>query len=115
MEFKPEGPDGDVVLARLVDIGFLGLCAFSDKKIEVGTLVDFNIYIKTIREHFLGKGKVLSALEVRKYRKVFFRTSVVFRDTDTDKILSVLTKIEDHINKEKRKRWQSGEAGVGVL
>lgn len=115
IEFDLGGSGGEVVPARLVDIGFLGLCAFADKKIETGTPVDFKIYIKTIREDFSGKGKVISAQEVKKYRKVLFRIAVMFRDMDREKILSILTKIQDYVNREKRKRWQSGDAGVGLL
>ncbi len=115
VELEPEGLGGDVLQARLVDMGFLGFCVFADQKIEVGTPVDFKIYIKAVRENFLGKGKVISAQEVRKYRKVFFRIAVVFRGMDQEKVLSVLTKIQDYINREKRKRWQTGDAGVGVL
>jgi len=114
-EFRAEGKTQEVVPAKLVDIGFLGLCSFADQKIETGTAVDFKIYIKPIREDFLGRGKVISSQEIKKHRKTFYRIALTFIEVDKEKILSILTKIQDYINREKRKRWQSGEGGVGLL
>ncbi|MCX5713383.1 MAG: PilZ domain-containing protein [Candidatus Omnitrophica bacterium] len=115
VELMPKEPGKDVIQAKLVDMGFLGFCIFLDQKIEIGTRVDFNIYIKLIRENFVGEGKVITMQQVKKYRKTFFRVAVAFMGIEKDRILSILTKIQDIINREKKRRWQSGDAGVGLL
>jgi hypothetical protein len=116
VELKPEGAsDQDIVQGRLADIGFVGFCVFTDQKIEVGTPLDFKIYIHTMREYFTGRGRIVVVREIKKFRKTSFRTAVVFIDTEKDRILSILTKIQDYINREKRKRWQSEDNSIGLF
>ena len=103
------------ITVQMVDISFLGICAYSETPLEIGAMVDFELKLSSIQDYFAGKGQVRGAFEFNKQKKKLFRISVVFTEVDKSKIQSVIERVQSFYNRQKRQRWQNGESGVGVL
>lgn len=113
--FRNASTGDNSITAQMVDISFLGICAYSEAPLEIGAMLDLELRLSSIQDFLAGKGQVRGAFEVKRQNKKLFRISIVFTEVDKSKIKSVLERIQTKYNMEKRQRWQNGSSGVGVL
>ncbi|RKY30405.1 MAG: hypothetical protein DRP74_07085 [Candidatus Omnitrophota bacterium] len=103
VSLKPQDNSSRMIKAYLLNLSYDGLSVSANEKIEEGSIVDFELIIKLWAEPIIGKGKVKSAQEIKRYEGSIFRLGIEFDNIDKDSIKIVLNQVVSSICEEKRK------------
>jgi len=108
VNFKSES--GTVIVSDgiLVNISFMGLCLETKERIEIGTIVQFEVSTDLLDKILVGKAVVRNVEEVKTGGNRMFRVGVEFLSINEDDILYLLSNIQHKICRARRKAAKSG-------
>ena len=92
------------IAADLIDISFTGMYVCSEKRIEPGSRVKFELASKLISEPITGEGEIKYAKKKEIHSARPFRIGIEFIAVDGDAIEHLINKIQRRIVVEKRKK-----------
>ncbi len=91
-----------VIKTELFDISFMGIGLYSPVKIEVNTLVQFELMTKLSDEPLTGKGIIRHVTELKKDNDAVFRMGIEFTEVDKENMVCLINKIQEKICAEAR-------------
>lgn len=89
--------------AYLDNVSFGGFLLYSQKSIEVGKIVQFELLIKPVAYSLSGKGKVKYATITTRFKSPLFKIGIEFVDISRDIVAYEIKRIQREIFKAKRK------------
>jgi len=112
VNIAPEGNTANIFKGELIDIGFRGFSAYLKEKIDLDTIVQFELITKLWERPLIGKGKIRYIAQIKRYGAPCFRVGLEFIDINKDSIVTMLNQIRNKICKEKRKKIKPKPSGT---
>jgi hypothetical protein len=110
---RTEGDALNLFKGELIDVGFKGFSAYLKEKIELNSIVQFELTTDLMSRPLSGKGKIRNVVESKRRGAKYFKVGIEFIDTDKDSIEILLAQIHHRISREKRKRAESRGSNIG--
>jgi hypothetical protein len=110
---RTEGDALNLFKGELIDVGFKGFSAYLKEKIELNSIVQFELTTDLMSRPLSGKGKIRNVVESKRRGAQYFKVGIEFIDTDKDSIEILLAQIHHRISREKRKRAESRGSNIG--
>ena len=115
-KFTPESDKSGVLSAEIIDISFRGTSVYLKERIEIGTIVHFELKVDSIEGLTLvGKGKVCNLKEHKRLNSSGFRTGIDFTEFNKNDAIELVNRIQAIICAETKKRAQAKQKDVGPL
>lgn len=104
VDIKTESDTPKIFQGELINIGFRGFSVSLKEKIDIDTVVQFELRAETWSRPLIGKGKIKNIAEGKRYGVGGFRVGIEFIEADTDNVKLLLNKIRRKIIKEKEEK-----------
>ncbi len=109
VNIETERDTPNIFKGDLVDIGFLGFCAYLKEKIDIDTPIKFELMAELSHRPLIGRGKIKSIKEASRYAVQGFSVGVEFTDVNKDEIEMLLIQIQNKIARDKINKGIKGE------
>ena len=108
--FKAEGDNSKTIEGKLLNISHSGFSALLKESIDADIIIQFDLSaVDSIREHLVGKGKIVRVVQQKTYSGGLFTIGVKFIECDKNAVLRFININQRIIQKEERRRIQKQE------
>ena len=115
VNIKTEGDAANIVKGDLINIGFGGFSACLREKIDMGTIIQFELTAEIREIPLTGRGKIKYVTEVKERDMQGYRVGVEFTEVDKENVVMLLNRISNKICKDKKKKARPDLYDTGIF